>query len=349
MTSSLKQPGGAAATTGHLFLLSQRQIAAAIKAITETKRITISAKQWEAGANEIAPDNFVFLGVGRKDGTVMLWLTAKAATHAVKGTKGSYVRLSFVRVKSAQSCYTLAEGIGVGQPLKDVLWKKLDSAETTACFFDTTLYAKAMAGLRSAMLRALPKGVGIDTETVLTSVLLNGTAGNNSPVLRDWYDSELLVNEASYRAVLKKRLGELDGQAFETLLAEFFRHGAFGFDTVRTTKRAYDNGIDLVLTRHDDVFGPLLVVGQCKRHIGTISANDVRVLTSVRNTAKAGRAIFITTSHFSRQAEDVAKQDGHVELIDGDRLANLFFRHAEKIPGFWDKIRKSVQLFLTSN
>jgi len=67
-------------------------------------------------------------------------------------------------------------------------------------------------------------------------------------------------------------------------------------------------------------------------------------LATAKNHAKAGRAVFITTSKFSPQAKAVATQDGHIELIDGDRLTELFFQNAEKVPGLWSLVRSSIQL-----
>ena len=326
--------------SGHLFILSQRQITGTI---AENKKLPVSAKQWEAGADEIKPDDLIILASGNKNGPLALWLTAKAATGSVKMANGGYIRLSFVRLKDNQSSYVLVEGIATGQSLKELNWKKLDDQEVSACFFDTVLCDKALKSMKTALSRTLPKGLGIDSESVLRSVLFNGASSNNGAVLKEWHESELLVNEPKYRQVLRKRLSELDGFAFEELLTEFFKHSVFAFDDVRITKKTNDGGIDLFLTRQDDVLGHLLVVGQCKRQNKTVSALDVRALCAVRNHTKASRAIFITTSKFSPQAMDVGKEDGHIELIDGDRLASLFFRHAEKVPGIWRLIRQSVQ------
>lgn len=327
--------------SGHLFILGQRQIT---ETVVKNKRIQVSAKQFEAGAGEIKADDLIFCGVGRKGGPIILWLTAKAATGFVKEGSSGYVRLSYVKVKNSQSAYPLVEGIAIGQSLKDVHWKKLDDQEASACFFDTALFGRSIVSLRKTLEKSMPKGLGMDADTVLHSILLNGAAGGHGPVLREWYDSELLINEPKYRLVLKKRLAELGGVQFEELLAAFFKQGVFGFSDVRMTPRSHDDGIDLILTRQDDVFGSFLVVGQCKRRKSAISSEEVRSLATVRSHAKAARAIFITTSHFSDPAKNVAIQDGHIELIDGEKLANLFFRHAEKTPGLWGLIRHSVQL-----
>jgi len=330
--------------SGHLFVLGQEQIAK----IETAKKVALSAKQWEAGADEIKAGDLIFFSSGRKGNPLTLWATAKAATGAVKSSTGGYVRLSFVKLKTKLSAYPLIEGISSGQTLKDVNWKALSSQEAAACLFDTVLYeqvvnnAKNSLSFKSKLKRSLPFGMDQDIEIVFQSVLLNANAGNGCPLLRSQYDAEILIHEPRYREVLKQRFVTLDGRVFEDLLREFFKHSAFQFDDVKTTSKSYDAGIDLLLTRRDAVFGSLLIIGQCKRQIATVSAKDVMALATAKNQAKAGRAIFITTSKFSSQAKDVAAQDGHIELIDGDKLAELFFQNAEKVPGLWGLIRPSI-------
>ena len=338
--------------SGHIFILSQSKITSntlGTKTVGETKKILLSAKQWEAGADEIKENDLIFCVSGKANSFLTLWLTAKADMKSVKEGQGGYVRLKFVKLKTQQQSYILVDGLSAGQSLKDVGWKRLNDQELLACCFDTKLYAevvtdpKSNVSFRSKLSRAIPKGLGLDAGTIMQSVLLNGSS-DALPTLRNKYDLEILVNEPRYREVLKQRLESLDGRAFEDLLREFFRHAAFKFDDVRTTSKTHDAGIDLFLTRHDDMFGSLLIVGQCKRQMQTVSAKDVQALATVRSQAKAGRAIFITTSKFSLSAKDVAAQDGHIELIDGDKLAELFFQNAEKVPGLWGLIRHAVQL-----
>ncbi len=327
--------------SGHLFILGQKHI---LEGITQKKRVPISAKQWEAGADQIKKGDFIILVSGNKNGPLTLWMTAKAAVGTVKSAYGGgSACLSFIRVKNNSSSYTLAEGISTGSSLTELSWKKLDDQEVSACFFDTRLCDKALITMKNALSRTLPKGLGLDSESVLGSVILNGTSGSNNAVLREWHEANLLVDEAKYRQILQKRLSELDGNTFETLLTDFFKHSVFAFDEVHRTQKSNDRGIDLRLTRQDEVLGQVVVIVQCKRQSKTLSSSVVRELSAARNHAKASRGVLITTSHFSAEAVAVAKIDGHLELIDGDKLASLFFRHAEKVPGVWRLLRQSIQ------
>ena len=325
--------------SGHLFILNPRQN---VETVIKNKKVQVSMKQWEAGANEIKADDLIYLAESNKGGVTSLCMIAKAATGAVKSARERYIRLSYIRLKS----YVLVEGVAVGDSLKETNWKQLDNQEAAACFFDTAVSDRLATSLKSTISKAILKGYGFDTETIYRSVLINGASFGSGPVLRSWYDADLLLNEPKYRETLRKRLSDLDGQTFESLMAVFFGIPIFGFDAVRTTKRSNDDGIDLMATRRDEISGIMLIIGQCKRRKTTINANEVKLLTADRIRSKAARAIFITTSRFSPQAENVAIEDGHVQLMDGDKLAALLFKYAEQMPGLWDKIRQSSQMTL---
>lgn len=325
--------------SGHLFILNQRQN---VDTVAKNKKVQVSTKQWEAGANEIKANDLIFLADANKGSAISLRMIAKAATGAVKSAREKYIRLSYIRLKS----YVLIEGIATGDTLKETNWKQLDNQEAAACFFDTSASDRLTTSLKSTISKAVLKGFGFDTETIYRSVLINGASVGSGPVLRSWYDADLLLNEPKYRETLRKRLLELDGQTFESLVAAFFSIPVFGFDSVRTTKRSNDDGIDLMATRRDEVSGSMLIIGQCKRRKTTINANEVKLLTADRTRSKAARGIFVTTSRFSPQAENVSIEDGHVQLIDGDKLAALLFKYAEQMPGLWDKIRQSSQMTL---
>jgi len=53
--------------SGHLFLLRQKQFAGTI---AETKKMPVSAKQWEAGADEIKEGELIFLASGKAGGSL---------------------------------------------------------------------------------------------------------------------------------------------------------------------------------------------------------------------------------------------------------------------------------------
>jgi HJR/Mrr/RecB family endonuclease len=274
-------------------------------------------------------------------------MSAKASTRPVKLNKGGHVSLKFVKAKTSQTCYKLSEGIAVGLALQKFRWKRLDSQELAAAFLDTGVYKKQSAVLAKTLQRVIPPGLGIDSDTMFGSVLFNGMSPERMPVLREWYDAEILLNEPKYRTALKQRLSELDGHTFEDLMCAFFQIKAFGYQVTRTP-RTRDHGIDLFLTHHDEVFGDMCIAVQCKCQHATVGDRDVRDLMTDMSRAKvkADRGVFVTTSQFTKSAHDFAMDDKHIHLIDGEKLTELFFRYAEQSPGLWGTLRRAIQLQL---
>ena len=67
------------------------------------------------------------------------------------------------------------------------------------------------------------------------------------------------------------------------------------------------------------------VLFQCKRYQGAVSRAQVG---DFRNAlmGRAEKGVFLTTGYFTGDAEKEASRDGalHIELVDGDRLVELF-------------------------
>ncbi len=320
---------------GYLFILKKQTIATTHK----SAKLTMSEQLKESGLEQISKDDFVFVGTIDNANDVTLWLVAKARTGLVVPPSGKrYIGLKFQKLKTTAKSYKLCEGIANGENLSQTGWKKLDAEETAACFIDTKVYATQIQALKKVLERNVSRGLGLKTETIHDSVLYNATETSTTPVLRKWYNAEVLLDEGKYRDALKRRLTELDGFAFEELMESFFQIKALGFKNVKATKKTRDGGIDIVLTCEGDAFGKITMVGQCKCVSAPISVNEVRKLKSDMEDNKDGasRGIFITTSYFSGPAKDYAKQNKSLHLIDGDGLADLFFQHAEQTPKMWE-------------
>ena len=92
-----------------------------------------------------------------------------------------------------------------------------------------------------------------------------------------------------------------------------------GYGTGQVTGGAGDRGIDGVVS--EDKLGLDRVYVQTKRYgEGTaVGAGDVRNFAGALAAAGTGKGIFITTSHFTRSAEEVAGKVPHpIRLIDGE-------------------------------
>ena len=94
------------------------------------------------------------------------------------------------------------------------------------------------------------------------------------------------------------------------------------------TGKSGDNGIDGVIDQ--DQLGLDRVYVQAKRYAleNTVSAEAVRAFTGALSMHQGTKGLFLTTSTFSKSAEDTADRVGQrVVLIDGARLARLMIAH----------------------
>ena len=113
-------------------------------------------------------------------------------------------------------------------------------------------------------------------------------------------------------------------EQFERLCAILFEKA--GYVDVKNTQLSKDGGYDgqsfylLGLTKMKIVF-------ESKRYgDGKISEGKIKELEQVKTDEKAEKAVFITTSSFTKDARDKANDYG-MELIDGERLITLLKKY----------------------
>lgn len=110
---------------------------------------------------------------------------------------------------------------------------------------------------------------------------------------------------------------------FERLCERLLRE--HGFESVRVTQQSRDGGIDGYGVLRLSPFVSLKVAFQAKRYKDVVSRASVG---EFRNAliGRAEKGVFITTGRFSQDAQTEAARDGAIpiELIDGDRLVELF-------------------------
>lgn len=118
-----------------------------------------------------------------------------------------------------------------------------------------------------------------------------------------------------------EKVKEIDPYAFERLCAGLLRTS--GYVDVEVTKRSSDGGIDglgfltIGLIRFKIVF-------QAKRHKKPVGPGDLQKFATAKRKANAEKAIFITTSKFTKGAEETAGDDS-IDLINGENLMRLLF------------------------
>ncbi len=136
---------------------------------------------------------------------------------------------------------------------------------------------------------------------------------------------EELANE------LLERIKQCSPAFFERLVVELFVKMGYGgsrADAGRAIGRSGDGGIDGIIK--EDWFGLDTIYTQAKRWSDKpVSRPDVQQFQGALSGHGAVKGIFITTSHFTKEALDYAAglRNCKIVLIDGDELAELMIDH----------------------
>jgi restriction system protein len=120
-------------------------------------------------------------------------------------------------------------------------------------------------------------------------------------------------------------VNRLSPGGFERLSQRLLREA--GFVQVVVTGKSGDGGIDGYGTLQINPLVSFKVLFQCKRYKGTVSPSQVRDFQGAI-AGRADKGIIITTGTFTAEARREALRDGaaHVELVDGDKLVEMFKR-----------------------
>ncbi len=118
----------------------------------------------------------------------------------------------------------------------------------------------------------------------------------------------------------------LPAQGFEKLCKRLLTE--IGIHDITITGGSGDQGIDgKGIVKLNDVVS-LNIVFQCKRYRETVAPHHVRDFRGAMQ-GRGEKGLIITTGRFTKEAKNEANRDGvtPIELIDGDRLVNLFEKH----------------------
>ncbi len=118
----------------------------------------------------------------------------------------------------------------------------------------------------------------------------------------------------------------LPASGFEKLCKRLLTE--IGINDITITGGSGDQGIDgKGIVKLNDVVS-LNIVFQCKRYKETVSPHHVRDFRGAMQ-GRGEKGLIITTGRFTKEAKNEASRDGvtPIELIDGDRLVELFEKH----------------------
>ena len=133
--------------------------------------------------------------------------------------------------------------------------------------------------------------------------------------------------DEEYRAQLLDKLRGLKSETFEQVCKRLL--GKIGFVGLEVTKKTRDGGFDGSGYLEVNPFVKISIVFECKRYgeKNPVAVRAVNVLEGVMR-GKFERGTIITTSRFTSDAvKRAADGDSRIELIDGDKLVDLFVKH----------------------
>jgi restriction system protein len=141
-----------------------------------------------------------------------------------------------------------------------------------------------------------------------------GALAASYEVLRSSLESELL-----------QQIKDSSPSFFERLVVDLLVKMGYGGsrrEAGRAIGRSGDGGIDGVID--EDRLGLDVIYVQAKRWDGTVGRPEIQRFAGALQGQRARKGVFITTSGFSKDAEDYPSRiDSRIILIDGNRLASL--------------------------
>ena len=119
-------------------------------------------------------------------------------------------------------------------------------------------------------------------------------------------------------------LQNLSPTGFEKLCGRLLKE--YNFENIVITQRSHDGGIDGYATLKLNPFVNLSVFFQCKRYQGTVPTEKVQAFMGVMESNKRSveKGLLITTGAFAKAALDIEKNYIKLELIDGQKLVEMF-------------------------
>ena len=135
---------------------------------------------------------------------------------------------------------------------------------------------------------------------------------------------ELEPDSVENKIKLIEILQTLSPVGFEHLCGRLLRE--YDFENIEITKKSHDGGIDGFATLKLNPFVNLSAFFQCKRYKGTVPIDQVQAFIGVMETNKRSveKGLLITTGSFSKNAYEIEKANIKLELIDGDKLVEMF-------------------------
>ena len=182
----------------------------------------------------------------------------------------------------------------------------------------------------------LKKGELVQPEGSKTPYFLAASPPHSSPIEPNFSLNPEKSIEENYGQITKELTTELlqkiknnSPTFFEKLVIDLLvamGYGGSREDAGKAVGRGGDGGIDGII--NEDRLGLDVVYVQAKRWEGNVSRPEIQKFAGALQGQRARKGIFITTSDFTRDAEEYVKTiDSKIILINGKQLAEYMIEH----------------------
>ncbi|OHV07531.1 restriction endonuclease [Kushneria phosphatilytica] len=141
--------------------------------------------------------------------------------------------------------------------------------------------------------------------------------------------------EVSWRAIradleldMIERMQQIHPARFEQLVVDVLITMGYGCGqgSGQSVGQSSDGGIDGMI--NEDPLGLETIYLQAKRWVNPVGRPDIQKFSGALAGRRARKGVFITTSHFTREAQEYVTQlESRIILIDGQQLARLMIDH----------------------
>ena len=141
-------------------------------------------------------------------------------------------------------------------------------------------------------------------------------------------DDIYLELTAALKSNLLDEITNKDPRFFENLVLQLLNKMGYGTSNYTSlTAKGADEGIDGIIS--EDELGLSKIYIQAKRWKDNVSRPEIQKFVGAISDKPTQKAVFITTSDFSKEAINYAKniQNLVIILINGDQLCNLMVKH----------------------
>lgn len=188
-------------------------------------------------------------------------------------------------------------------------------------------YLMRFAGFRDFRARSKAAGVEDDdaAEPISPTVELASAGQPPDEALEEAYSRLRSSVEAELLDAVKQAAPSFFEEIVVDLLVKM-GYGGSRAEAARAIGRSGDGGIDGVID--EDRLGLDVIYIQAKRWEGTVGRPEIQKFAGALQGQRASKGIFLTTSSYTREAEEYAQRIGtRIILVDGRRLASLMFEY----------------------